>query len=202
MRKKTLPVVGLFTLVLALAAKAGPSASETAEKASSIDFTDGLAVAAIAVSIVTAWLSRASARRTAERQQTFELRFYRLSMLDPAKGKLRQIYIDINRHINVGVQRGLTTPACQELEQLDRDAVNAFHAISHHLPSHGREKIEAIRITLESQRTKEEMDVAFASSMSTYVQEILKAVEDCLQTLLLDSPQRVRTPPGNCRSSR
>ena len=51
-----------------------------------------IAVLAILVSMITAWRARDSARKTAERQRTFELRFYRLSTLDPAKGALRRIY--------------------------------------------------------------------------------------------------------------
>ena len=152
--------------------------------------TDVIAVVAILVSVITAWTSWVSAQKTAERQQTFELRFYRLSMLDPAKGALRRILIDSNRRTNVAVhvQGGFSAQDFEALKLLDREAVNTFHAISHHLPPDRREVLGAKRTALEGkwmQRLEDrQFHAMFAQDMKAYVEAILQAVEDRLQALL------------------
>ena len=61
------------------------------------DVSDGIAVAAVLIAMA----SFVSARKIAARQRTFELRFYQLRMLEPAKGTLRRIVIDHDRRMNV-----------------------------------------------------------------------------------------------------
>ena len=104
----------------------GKEVGRAAVEVRSMTATDVIAVVAIFVSVITAWTSWVSAQKTAERQQTFELRFYRLSMLDPAKGALRRILIDSNRRTNVAVQvqGGFSAQDFEALKLLDREAVN------------------------------------------------------------------------------
>ena len=71
---------------------------------------------------------------------------------------------------------------------LDREAVNTFHAISHHLPPDRREVLGAKRTALEGkwmQRLEDrQFHAMFAQDMKAYVEAILQAVEDRLQALL------------------
>ena len=156
-----------------------------------IDITDVIAVAAIIISVLTAWASLVSARKTAERQQTFELRFYRLSMLDPAKGKLQRIISDTNRCLGVVQMQG-REPSPEEavellkkLDQLDGEAVDTFHAISHHLPPGKRNVLDAQRTVLEkSFMGQEQLNPTFVKNRIVYAQAVLQEVENCLQALL------------------
>ena len=148
-------------------------------------FTDAIAGLALFVSVG----SLVSAQMIAKRQRTFELRFYRLSMLDPAKGALRRILIDIYRRTNViaRVQQGRLSPQDFEaLKQLDREAVNTFHAISHHLPPDRREVLEEKRTDLERkwQRLDPQFYAMMAQDVTTYVDALVLAVEDRLRALL------------------
>ncbi len=150
--------------------------------------TDVIAGLALLVSVG----SLVSAQMIAKRQRTFELRFYRLSMLDPAKGALRRIRIDISRRTNVikHVQQGRLSPEDREaLQQLDREAVNTFHAISHHLPPDRREVLKAKRTdferTLKQRLEKQDQEFyVIAQGMKTYVDALVQAVEDRLHALL------------------
>ena len=150
-----------------------------------------LAIIISSVSLVIAAVSLFSAWKIAERQQTFELRRYRLGMLDPAKGTLRRILIDSNRVHNLSrVHGGLSPQGLDDLKKLDREAVNTFHAISHHLPHEAREALDAMRAALErkwlQEPQHERFAVTFAHDMKAYVDAILQAVEAHLQTLLND----------------
>ena len=85
---------------------------------------------------------------------------------------------------------GLSLPDIEELKQLDREAVNTFHAISHHLPPDRRQDLEAKRRGFE-QKLMQELELqqpiitfANAKEMRTYAEAVLQAVEDCLQALL------------------
>ena len=152
-------------------------------------FTDVIAGIALFVSVG----SLVSAQMIAKRQRTFELRFYRLSMLDPAKGALRRIRIDMTRRTNIidHVQQGRLLPLDLEaLNKLDREAVNTFHAISHHLPPDRREVLEAKRTDLERKLMQrlhlddqQFYDMA-PQVMKTYVDAVVLAVEDRLRALL------------------
>ena len=149
--------------------------------------SDVIAFLAIVVSVLTARFSLVSARKTEKRQQTFELRFYQLSMLDPAKGTLQRILADINRSMNAGVlMKGELSPQdFEKLGKLDQEAVNTFHAISHHLPRAGRDALDAKRTEIEHKWMQQKpFGATFVQDSHAYVEELLQAVEDRLQALL------------------
>ena len=147
--------------------------------------TVAIAVVAIIVSVFTSRASRVSAQATADRQQSFELRFYRLTMLDPAKGQLRRILADSDRRLNSIVLRRDAAPEdLEELAKLDREAVDTFHAISHHLPQNRRHEIDALRARLEQKWMQQRLDPQFPQDSNGYMKTLLQVVEDRLQKLL------------------
>ena len=148
-----------------------------------------IAIIISSVSLVIAAVSLFSAWKIAERQQTFELRRYRLGVLDPAKGTLRRILIDSNRVHNLSRVHGrLSREDLDELTKLYRQAVDTFHAISHHLPQDEREALDEMREALEQEWLQEPppepFAVMFAHDMHAYVEAILRAVEAHLRVLL------------------
>ena len=87
------------------------------------------------------------------------------------------------------MQVGLLLSDIEELKLLDREAVNTFHAISHHLPPDRRQDLEAKRSGFEQKLMQEihfqpAITLANAKEMRAYAEAVLQAVEDCLQALL------------------
>ena len=129
----------------------------------SIDTDTILASIAILVSGVTALFSYIEGRNLANRQNSFELRLYILTILDPAKGKITQFISDMNRQVNaaaVGESLGQIDPLLlpqgegpqirmDALARLDRQVVDTHNAISHHLSPDDQTEIETARMALE-----------------------------------------------------
>ena len=120
-----------------------------------VTWSNPLAFIAIVVSVLTFAWSRIAERRVETRQQTFELRVYSLTMLDPARGTLQRIIIDINRIMNSekaqagGIEFSDADETSVALAKLDREAVDTFNAIRHHLPRDEWQVMDAARTALE-----------------------------------------------------
>ena len=155
------------------------------------DVSDGIAVAAVLTSVG----SLLSALKIAKRQRTFEFRFYQLRMLDPAKATLRRIVIDHDRRMNIVnfLEGKFSLQAHDDLGKLHLEAVTTFHAISHHLPPHKQQALEARRMALDrkwAQEFHQPLTTTSADEMKAYVDAVLQEVEDCLQTLLDNTSTR------------
>ena len=147
--------------------------------------SDGIAV----VAVVIALASLVSARRIAARQRTFELRFYQLRMLDPAKGTLRRIIMEHDQRMNTvtHLEGQFSAQALEDLGRLHVEAVTTFHAISHHMPLDKQQALEARRMALDRkwmQELHQPLTRMQADEIRAYVDAVLQEVEDCLQTLL------------------
>ena len=147
--------------------------------------SEGIAVVAVLIALA----SLVNARKIAARQRTFELRFYQIRMLDPAKGTLRRIVLDHDQRMNAAthLEGRFSAKALEDLGKLHVEAVTTFHAISHHMPPDKQRVLEARRIALDRKWTRERYEPVTAMQareMRAYVVAVLDEVEDCLQTLL------------------
>lgn len=147
--------------------------------------SDGIAVVAVLIALA----SLVSARKIAARQRTFELRFYQLRMLDPAKGTLRRIVMDHDQRMNAvtHLEGRFSAKALEDLGKLHVEAVTTCHAISHHMPPDKQQALEARRMALDRKWTRElhqPVTTMQADEIRAYVVAVLEEVEDCLQTLL------------------
>ena len=104
-------------------------------------------------------------------------------MLDPARGTLQRVLNDINRTLNAAVANAvLSAKALTTLADLDREAVDAFNAISHHLPNNTQQQIATARNTLEQQwQTQGSFD---PRGSHTHTTTMLAAVDARIQAIL------------------
>ena len=116
-----------------------------------INISDAIAVAAIIVSVLTAWTSLDSARNTAGTATVVRAPLLQAQRARPRQGHAPAGLTDSDRRLNsiVFAARAATREDLETLAQLDREAVDTFHAISHHLPTGTREAIDAMRTRLE-----------------------------------------------------
>ena len=144
---------------------------------------NAIAIVAIVVSMITAWSSRVGARRIAERQQTFEFRFYQLRMLDLAKGTLRRLFVDCRRGQDGVAIEGPSPQYSDELRRLSAQTLETFHTIGQYLPPDKRVALEELGRGLVFMPDQENLAGDWRS-LTTYLGEFLQAVEVRLQQLL------------------
>ena len=170
-----------------------------------------LAVFAIVVSLLAAGFSYIGGRDLAKRQNSFELRLYILTILDPAKGKITQFISDMNRQINaieigdalaqrlpsISAQAESSQARMDVLAKLDRKVVDTYNAISHHLYPDDKTEIETARMDLETplydalQSANVDWLVVKSIKENTfhYAEKVLQAIERRLKnTLAFDVP--------------
>ena len=119
---------------------------------------------AIFVSISSAIFSYIEGRKQVDRQNSFELRLYIITIIDPVRGKIAQLIVDMNRAVNVAKHTEHLKQNMPELPVPDEDPQNSLHAkfiaidrqvtdlyetIKHHLHLEDQMEIDEQRLAFE-----------------------------------------------------
>lgn len=116
------------------------------------------------IAVLVSIFSYLEGRRQVDRQNSFELRLYIITILDPVRGKIAQLIVDMNRAVNVAKHTEHLKQIMPELPVPDADPQNSLHekfiaidrqvsdlygTIKHHLHLEDQREIDEQRLAFE-----------------------------------------------------